>query len=51
MGNAISDDARLPTACAGENKYRPVSGFNSLTLLRIELGEKRQLKELLQEVP
>jgi hypothetical protein len=38
MRNAIGDDARLPAAGASQNEYRPVSGLDSLTLLRIELG-------------
>jgi hypothetical protein len=51
MRNAIGDNTRLPAARAGENEHRPVSSFDSLTLLRVELGEKRQLRGPLREVP
>jgi hypothetical protein len=42
MRNAVGDDARLAAARAGQNEHRPVSGFDSLTLLRIELGQEGQ---------
>src|SRR5579872_2363549 len=45
MSNAVSDDARLPAARTSQNEHRPVSGFDRLTLLRIEFREKRQLKD------
>jgi hypothetical protein len=48
MRNAVCDDARLPATRAGENEHRPVSSFDGLTLLGIELGEKRQLRKRLR---
>src|SRR5579864_2665553 len=47
VSNAISNYARLPAARAGEDKHWPFGGFNSLTLLRIELVEKRQSRQWL----
>jgi hypothetical protein len=44
MRDAVGDYACLPAARAGQNEHRPVSGFDSLTLLGIELGEKGQLR-------
>src|SRR5690349_3717315 len=48
MCNAISNYAGLPATRARQNEYWPVGGFDRLTLLRIELGEKRQERKWLQ---
>ena len=42
IGDAISDDARLPAAGAGQDQHRALGGFDGFTLLRIQLVEKRQ---------
>ena len=42
MGDAVGDDARLAAARAGQDEHRAFGGFDSFTLLRVELGEERQ---------
>ena len=42
VGDAVGDDARLAAARAREDQHRAVSSFDGLTLLRVELIEKRQ---------
>jgi hypothetical protein len=42
MSDAVGDDASLPAPGASQDEHRPVGGFDSLTLLRIELVEERQ---------
>jgi len=37
MRNAIRNDTRLPATSARQDKHWPFCGFNSLTLLRVEL--------------
>jgi hypothetical protein len=40
--DAVGDDTRLAAARAGEDEQRALGGLDSLTLLRVELGEKGQ---------
>ncbi len=47
MGDAVGDDARLAAARAGQDEHRAIGGFDGFTLLRIELGEERQSRELI----
>ena len=42
MGNAVSNDARLPAARARKDEHRAFGSLDGLTLLRVELGEKGQ---------
>src|SRR6266567_893068 len=42
MRNPVGDNARLAAPRPSQNEHRPVGSLNSLTLLRIKLGEKRQ---------
>lgn len=50
MGDSVCDYARLPAAGAGQDEHRAIGRFDGLTLLRIELREKRQCEERLQEI-
>ena len=42
MGDAVRDNPCLPATGAGENEQRTFAGFDSFTLLRIELVEEGQ---------
>ena len=42
MGNAVGDDARLAAARTRQDQHRPLHGFDSFALLRIQLIEERQ---------
>lgn len=42
LRNPISDDTRFAAAGTSQNKHGPFGGLDSLTLLRVELGEERQ---------
>src|SRR5262249_31669017 len=42
MRDSICNDAGFAATSSGQNERRPLGGFDRLTLLRIELGEKRQ---------
>src|SRR6266581_3883741 len=44
MSDAIRYNPRLAATGTGQNEQRPLASFDSFTLLRIELGEKRQEK-------
>jgi len=40
--NPVRDYTCFPGARPGQDEHGTISGFNSLTLLRVELGEERQ---------
>ena len=42
VSDPVGDDTRLPAPGAGQNEHRPLSGLDSLALLRIQLIKKRQ---------
>jgi hypothetical protein len=42
MSDAEGDDASFPAPRSSQDQHRPVGSFDGLTLLRIELVEKRQ---------
>jgi hypothetical protein len=48
MSDPVRDNASFPAPRASQDKHRPIGTFNSLTLLWIELVEKRQSRERLQ---
>jgi len=49
VGDAEGDDASLPAAGAGEDQQWAVSSFDGFALLRVELVEKRQAREVLDQ--
>ena len=48
MGDAVGDDPRLAAARTGEDEHRAFGGFDGFALLRVELVEKRQIREWLR---
>jgi hypothetical protein len=42
MSDAVGDNASLTASGASQDEHRPLGSFDSFTLLRIELREKRQ---------